>query len=221
VVFYEESRKYLLKMLAVSPVLLHFGLLVMTFNYLFSVLAMELLSRPAPSGVTDAAKLEALYEQSCARDLPHFDCFGEAFLSIFRVFIENNWGDVLHARQADASMPPLTAVETAAVNGYFVAVYAVMGIGLCNLVTTIVVEFNKVVEEEEEMQKTLREKRLVDIKAKMRRVFRGLRHFESMRRQFETLCSQTPPIDNREVMVGHHNANWRAVHQTWRSIIQI
>ena len=30
------------------------------------------------------------------------------------------------------------------------------GIGLCNLVTTIVVEFNKVVEEEEEMQKTLR-----------------------------------------------------------------
>jgi len=30
------------------------------------------------------------------------------------------------------------------------------GIGLCNLVTTIVVEFNKVVEEEEALQKTLR-----------------------------------------------------------------
>jgi hypothetical protein len=30
------------------------------------------------------------------------------------------------------------------VNLYFIGVYAVMGIGLCNLVTTIVVEFNKV-----------------------------------------------------------------------------
>jgi len=29
-------------------------------------------------------------------------------------------------RQADASMPPLTAVESAAVNGYFIVVYAVM-----------------------------------------------------------------------------------------------
>ena len=39
---------------------------------------------------------------------------------------------------------PPTLCVLLQVNLYFIGVYAVMGIGLCNLVTTIVVEFNKV-----------------------------------------------------------------------------
>ena len=92
---------------------------------------------------------------------------------------------------------------------YILYICWVMGIGLCNLVTTLVVEFHKVVEEEEKLEEEMRNQRLRAIKEKVRGTFRGIRTFAFMRQRLANLCSETPPVDRREVMVGHHNSNWR------------
>ena len=125
----------------------------------------------------EAEELERHLGATCEAALPHFNCFFEASLSIFRVFIECNWSDVLHASSAASAQPPEArpsppssftpsslplpaqprtsgpgelfdwrsgVIKGYFIEGYFIVVYAVMGIGLCNLVTTIVVEFNKV-----------------------------------------------------------------------------
>jgi len=42
----------------------------------------------------------------------------------------------------------------------------------------------------------------------MRRVFRGIRMFKSMRAQFEHLKNETPAIEYREVMVGHYEGGY-------------
>ena len=118
-IYIESSRRYVSKMLAVSPVLVHFGLLVYVFNYLFAVIAMEIFSAPLPPHITPS-ELDAYRRQSCQAALPQFNCFVESSLSIFRVFIENNWGDVLHAGKSDMSV-----LQNAAVDLFFFMAYMV------------------------------------------------------------------------------------------------
>ena len=78
------------------------------------------------------------------QELPNFNCFSTGSLSIFMVFIEAGFGvvaatclarrsltcpaatgKVMHARQAEKSLPPLNSLQTAGINLYFIMVYAV------------------------------------------------------------------------------------------------
>ncbi|EKX42514.1 hypothetical protein GUITHDRAFT_111490 [Guillardia theta CCMP2712] len=86
-----ESRQYMLAVLGVGPVLLHFGLLVATFNYMFSVIAMEMF---ALDPVTTTGPEGTRLLLACDKELPNFNCFSTGSLSIFMVFIEAGFGVV-------------------------------------------------------------------------------------------------------------------------------
>uniref|UniRef100_A0A7S0EIS2 Uncharacterized protein n=1 Tax=Hanusia phi TaxID=3032 RepID=A0A7S0EIS2_9CRYP len=97
---------------------------------------MELLAHPthqcSPPQSVDANVTSA------AEDLPNFNTVSSGLFSTFLLFVED-WNGLVHI--ADKSGSP---IKIAIVSGYFMMGYVIMGIGLCNLLTNLVVEFMQV-----------------------------------------------------------------------------
>lgn len=88
---HERSRAYLISVSQITPVLMHFGSLVMCFLYFAAVVAMELLAkepemREVPSSSWMGGTNASVYVNKCKNDLPNFDCPSSALLTMFMMF---------------------------------------------------------------------------------------------------------------------------------------
>ena len=125
---HKASRNYLAVFFTkVGPMLKDFGALVLIVIYLLAVIAMELVGSQ-PGGAVPATSV------------PGFNSFGAAMMSIFLVFMEN-WQDVLI--MSDTRHAP-DSVMGVVISTYFCFCYIVLGIGLCNLLTSLIVDLMKV-----------------------------------------------------------------------------
>ena len=72
----------------ITPVLLHFGSLVLCFVYFGAVVSMEVLAEePAFMRVQTGKKsFESHYVMQCRTKLPSFGCIGDALVSTFMLF---------------------------------------------------------------------------------------------------------------------------------------
>ena len=88
----EKSRIYLQSVSQITPVLMHFGSLVMCFLYFAAVVAMELLAkepelRKIQSASWTRKQNDALvYFNPCKSALPNFDCPSSALITMFMMF---------------------------------------------------------------------------------------------------------------------------------------
>jgi len=155
-----ECRFYMHAVTQVGPVLMHFGALVLTAIYFWGAAGMEMLARPPV--LDSSAPGGARLVNPCKRPVPNFDCASSAMVSVFMMFVEVNWNEVVFVET-----PKAEGKEGHRANfiiAFFLTGYMLLGIGLCSLLTTLVVEFHKVLKFEEEEHKKQQEKKLNSIK---------------------------------------------------------
>jgi len=88
---HERSRTYLISVSQITPVLVHFGSLVVCFLYFAAVVAMELLAKEpemlkVPSSSWRGRADDSVYVNKCKNDLPNFDCPSSALITMFMMF---------------------------------------------------------------------------------------------------------------------------------------
>ena len=95
---HEKSRTYLESISQITPVLVHFGSLVMCFLYFAAVVAMELLAKEPEMREIQSQSASwmqkspgsLVYVNSCKEKLPNFDCPSSALLTMFMMFTGNS-----------------------------------------------------------------------------------------------------------------------------------
>jgi len=167
-VHHPASRRYVVSVLQVAPVLTHMGGLILTSTYTFAVLSMEVFSQAPSILYTDSG---VRLNNQCSNPLPNFDCFSNAMVSMFQLFLGANWGDVLSISGNPKVLEDASFLWKVATSVWFTGGYIFLGIGLCNVLTALVVEFYKVlvVEAQERARASMRNKvRMVGVKAAVR-----------------------------------------------------
>ena len=84
-----KARSYLSSVGQITPVLAHFGSLVMCFVYFSAVVSMEMLAKEpgfVRTGGQNRQPSVLVYENACKEKLPNFDCISSALLSMFMMF---------------------------------------------------------------------------------------------------------------------------------------
>jgi hypothetical protein len=143
-IHHEATRKYLSAVGQITPVLMHFGSLVLCFVYFSAVVSMEVLAaEPAFKHVqTGQGTSRSVYVNECRTTLPSFGCAGDALVSIFMLFANVNWHDVAYVHKPQEN--GYSAAWNHCLILWFFSCYLVLGVILCNLLTTLIVEFHKV-----------------------------------------------------------------------------
>jgi len=189
-------RSYLLSVLQVVPVLLHLGGLVLCVVYASAVTTMELLAKPPSILLTeDGYRLNMV----CMEAIPNFDCPSSSMMSIFQLFVNAGLGDVVLVEGPPESRPG--TVRHALMSVYFMSVYAVLGICLVNLLTTLIVEFHKILLQEKERAKKERQQILGQ---GLRGVVGAVRLALKAKINLKENIAKT-----EEIMVGFNEGSWR------------
>ena len=137
---------------------MHLGSLVLCFVYFSAVVSMEVLAaepafKQVQTGPTSHANdthsththqgtSRSVYVMECRTTLPSFGCAGDALVSIFMLFANVNWHDVAYVHKPQEN--GFSAVWNHCIIIWFFTCYLVLGVILCNLLTTLIVEFHKV-----------------------------------------------------------------------------
>mmetsp|Transcript_25034 Transcript_25034/g.59648 ORF Transcript_25034/g.59648 Transcript_25034/m.59648 type:complete len:870 (-) Transcript_25034:211-2820(-) len=200
---HEGSRKYLEATIQVGPVLMHIGGLSLAVLYFTSVTVMEMLAKkPAVLLTSDGFRLNL----PCNRPLPNFDCASSAMLSSFELFVEENWGEVLHLAVPEEGEPHTLYYNL--VSFYFIIAYTVLGICLCNLLTTLVVEFHKcLMDEEKEKEKAKKKER----PRRMSTLVTGIKKKLLLMKKLGVVGGALTHMGSDEdlIMTGINNGSWR------------
>ena len=183
-----------------------------------------------------------VYVNSCKEKLPNFDCPSSALLTMFMMFTGNaqslkstclallscvrlrfprlmidgtgtNWHEVAYIASPRSNMNG--AIWNACIIFYFFSCYLVLGVILCNLLTTLIVEFHKVVSEEEEpVYKEVVTQAVKDVEVSlgpMKHTFKNTATVVRMMQKLKLDQRNSDHIETvYEIMVGKKR-NWRSV----------
>ena len=190
---HRPSRNYLsVFFFQVGPLLLDFGALLLIVMYGMAVVGMELVG---------SHKLPA--SQAAG---PDFNSMGSSMMSVFLIFIEE-WQRVLYIGDERESGLRLVAISL-----YFIFCYIILGIGLCNLLTSVVVDFKKVLGKQ--AQKDRREELRLKFKAAVRVImtFNKLKRL-SLAFALPAGVPGAPSVSHSDESSGSHEATPRLAPQ--------
>ena len=163
---HRPSRNYLsVFFFQVGPLLMDFGALLVIVMYGMAVVGMELVG---------SHKLPASPAAG-----PDFNSMGSSMMSVFLIFVEE-WQRVLYIGDERESGLRLVAISL-----YFIFCYIILGIGLCNLLTSVVVDFKKV------LAKQAHKERREELRTKFKAAVRVIMTFNKLKRL--SLAFALPP----------------------------